>query len=174
MFPLLLLDRFTVSAAGSSRLESVSSLTPCSLNFMDLNNLAFANVNIYKTFWKELMVCFPVQFSPANCSWPSPAQSLLASGPVGTHNHIFVLSRLLRVLKWGLLFDERRDMTTTGHSPSTGEWLFWLSLSLTRNSVQSRVRVTLRLAVYRQSVRLGAKSLEAHEQSFFFIEPLRP
>jgi hypothetical protein len=31
-----------------------------------------------------------------------------------------------------------------------------------------RVRVTLRLAVYRQSVRLGAKPLEAHDQHFFF------
>jgi hypothetical protein len=29
--------------------------------------------------------------------------------------------RLLCVLKWGLLFDERRGLTTTGHSPSTGD-----------------------------------------------------
>jgi hypothetical protein len=36
-----------------------------------------------------------------------------------------------------------------------------------------RVRFTLRLAVYRQSVRLGAKPLEAHDHSFFSIEPLR-
>jgi hypothetical protein len=32
----------------------------------------------------------------------------------------------------------------------------------------AKVRVTLRLAVYRQSVRLGAKLLEAHHQRFFF------
>jgi hypothetical protein len=31
----------------------------------------------------------------------------------------------------------------------------------------------LRLAVYRQSVRLGAKSLKNHDQSFFSTEPLR-
>jgi hypothetical protein len=31
-----------------------------------------------------------------------------------------------------------------------------------------RVRVTLRLAVYHQSVRLGANSLEAHDQRYFF------
>jgi hypothetical protein len=31
-----------------------------------------------------------------------------------------------------------------------------------------RVRVTLRLAVYRQSVRLGVRPLEAHDQRFFF------
>jgi hypothetical protein len=33
--------------------------------------------------------------------------------------------------------------------------------------VTVRVRVTLRLAVYRQSFRLGAKSLETHDQRFF-------
>jgi hypothetical protein len=31
-----------------------------------------------------------------------------------------------------------------------------------------RVRVTLRLAVYHQSVRLGAKPLETHDQYFIF------
>jgi hypothetical protein len=34
-------------------------------------------------------------------------------------------------------------------------------------SVRVRVRVTLRLEVYRQSVRLGAKPLETHDQYFF-------
>jgi hypothetical protein len=34
---------------------------------------------------------------------------------------IFFHFRLLRVLKWGLLFDERRALTTTDHSPSIGE-----------------------------------------------------
>jgi hypothetical protein len=36
-----------------------------------------------------------------------------------------------------------------------------------------KVRVTLRLAVYRQSVHLGARSLEAHNQRFFPAELLR-
>jgi hypothetical protein len=31
-----------------------------------------------------------------------------------------------------------------------------------------KVKVTLRLAIYRQSVRLGMKPLETHDQSFFF------
>jgi hypothetical protein len=35
------------------------------------------------------------------------------------------------------------------------------------------VRVTLRLAVYRQSLRLGAKPLEYHNHIFFLTEPLR-
>jgi hypothetical protein len=37
-----------------------------------------------------------------------------------------------------------------------------------RTYVKVRVRVPLRLAVYRQSVRLGAEPLETHDQSFFF------
>jgi hypothetical protein len=34
--------------------------------------------------------------------------------------------------------------------------------------IEVKVRVTLRLAVYRQSVRLGVKPLETHDQTFFF------
>jgi hypothetical protein len=34
--------------------------------------------------------------------------------------------------------------------------------------VKVKVKVTLRLVVYRQSVRLGVKSLETHDQTFFF------
>jgi hypothetical protein len=34
--------------------------------------------------------------------------------------------------------------------------------------VRVRVRVTLRLVVYRQLVRLGDKPLETHDQQFFF------
>jgi hypothetical protein len=34
--------------------------------------------------------------------------------------------------------------------------------------VTVRVRVTLRLAVYRQSLRLGAEPLETHNQQFYF------
>jgi hypothetical protein len=37
---------------------------------------------------------------------------------------------------------------------------------------QVKVKVTLRLAVYRQSVRLGAKPLETHFQIFFFNRTL--
>jgi hypothetical protein len=40
----------------------------------------------------------------------------LVSDFAGTHDHIFVLSKNFGVLKRGLLFDERRDVTATGHS----------------------------------------------------------
>jgi hypothetical protein len=39
---------------------------------------------------------------------------------------------------------------------------------LGRVRVRVRVRVTLRVAVYSQSVRLGDKHLEPHDQQFFF------
>jgi hypothetical protein len=54
------------------------------------------------------------------CCWPLPAQPVVVLGPGRTHYHLFVLSRFLCVLKWSLLFDKRRGLTTTGHSPSTG------------------------------------------------------
>jgi hypothetical protein len=39
--------------------------------------------------------------------------------------------------------------------------------STTELIVKVKVKVTLRLAVYRQSVRLGFKPLETHDQTFF-------
>jgi hypothetical protein len=58
----------------------------------------------------------------------------------------------------------------------TGDWVVLrvrLNITKTRSSGRNqspyfRVRVTLRLAVYRESVRLGAKPLETHDQRFFF------
>jgi hypothetical protein len=35
-------------------------------------------------------------------------------------------------------------------------------------NLKVKVKVTLRLAVYRQSVRLGVKPLEIHDQNVFF------
>jgi hypothetical protein len=45
----------------------------------------------------------------------------MVSGPVGTDDRIFVLSRLLRVLKMGPPLRREEGLTTTGNSPSTGE-----------------------------------------------------
>jgi hypothetical protein len=53
-----------------------------------------------------------------SCS-PKPAHLFLVSGPVATHDHIFVLFRLLCAFKWGLLFSKR-----------TLDY-YWLSVSLT-------------------------------------------
>jgi hypothetical protein len=46
---------------------------------------------------------------------------------------------------------------------SATSFLYQLQLSTDR----VRVRVTLRLSIYRQSVRLGAKTLDVHDQRFF-------
>jgi hypothetical protein len=47
-------------------------------------------------------------------------------------------------------------------------FLGWVKeVNSTHLNVRVRVRVTLRLAVYSQSVRLGVKPLETHDQSFF-------
>jgi hypothetical protein len=63
---------------------------------------------IYKKFWVGLSGKLLLAL----------ASTILISGPVETHDHIFVFLRLLRVLKWGFLSDER-NLTTAGHS-STG------------------------------------------------------
>jgi hypothetical protein len=46
----------------------------------------------------------PVQSSPVNCCWFLQAQSFLVSGPIVARDLIFVLPRVLSVLKWSLLF----------------------------------------------------------------------
>jgi hypothetical protein len=38
-------------------------------------------------------------------------------GPVETQNHNFVVSKILLVSKWGVLFTEWRCLASTGHSP---------------------------------------------------------
>jgi hypothetical protein len=52
--------------------------------------------------------------SRENCCRFSTAESIVLSGPVGTYDNIFVLSKILGVSKWGLLVDERRGLTATG------------------------------------------------------------
>lgn len=47
--------------------------------------------------------------SSVNRCWPSAAKLFLVSGPIGTHNHIFILSRILNVLKRGLLLEQGGD-----------------------------------------------------------------
>jgi hypothetical protein len=42
--------------------------------------------------------------------WSSLAQSILVLNPIGTFDRIFILKKLLRVLKCGILFDERRGL----------------------------------------------------------------
>jgi hypothetical protein len=101
------------------------------LSFLYVPELSPASATIFSQ--QQLTRTEPQQFSHSpthsfspssssvNYGWSSPAQSFLASSSVGNHDHIFVLSRLLRILKWGFLFVERRGLTITGHSSSFGE-----------------------------------------------------
>jgi hypothetical protein len=66
------------------------------------------------------------------------------------------------LLMWGALSDERMGLSFAILSQSA--LIRLLSVCTTE---YFRVRVTLRLAVYRQSVRLGAELLETHGQNFF-------
>jgi hypothetical protein len=49
------------------------------------------------------------------CCWPSPAQSILVSGPVGTHDHIFVPSKTTCVF-WNRAFSLTREGGLTATS----------------------------------------------------------
>jgi hypothetical protein len=46
--------------------------------------------------------------------------------------------------------------------------MFLHSQAFKMPKVKAKVKVTLQLAVYRQSVRLGVKPLETHDQNSFF------
>jgi hypothetical protein len=49
----------------------------------------------------------------------------------------------------------------------------WARHFMNHSLLKVKVKVTLRLAVYRQSVRLGVKSLKTHDQRFFFLKEQR-
>jgi hypothetical protein len=104
-----------------------------------------------------------------NCCWSSTAQSFLVFGPVGTPSYFssfqtfYVFwngaSSSTRGRIWLPLVTSALLLPLT-HSNS------WLDsyFILWPSRVRVRVRVTLRLTVYRQSVRLDAKPREAHDQ----------
>jgi hypothetical protein len=100
------------------------------------------------TFQLQHLICTnwlptaELTYSPVNFCWPSPTQPFLVSGPVVTRDHFSVLSRLLRVMKWSLLFNKRRGLTNTGHSLSNEEWLCWLSLSFNDSLAHSSENLT--------------------------------
>jgi hypothetical protein len=47
--------------------------------------------------------------------------ALTSTVNLGVRFRHFILSKILCVLKWGSFFDDRRGLTTTGHSPSNGD-----------------------------------------------------
>lgn len=81
---------------------------------------------------------------PVNCCWLSPAESFLVSGPVGTHDQIFISSKTVCVWKCGLLFDNRRGLVFLSRRhvccivsvavftqrPGSGIWNVWTPYTL--------------------------------------------
>jgi hypothetical protein len=61
--------------------------------------------------------------------WSTPAQSYFRVPSEPMTIFLCFFTGLVRVLKWDLLFNKRRGLTATGHSPCTGEWLPALALS---------------------------------------------
>jgi hypothetical protein len=80
----------------------------------------------------------------------------IESSPVVTTNNYYTIPDLhnLQSLHTNLL--------ATLHFPCN-----FSGPQLKSSKVKVKVRVALRLAVYRQSVRLGVKPLETHDQTFF-------
>jgi hypothetical protein len=68
-----------------------------------------------------MSMCF--QSSPVYCSWPSPAHLFLFSGPVGTHDQIFVRSKTIYIFRYAsplrreeeLVFLSRRHICCTAY-----------------------------------------------------------
>jgi hypothetical protein len=79
---------------------------------------------------------------------------ILESEYCGTHDHI-LLSQIRGRLLW-LAGIRWRYWTRPPHGCTTAP-----------GKIRVKVKVTLRLAVYRQSVCLGVKPLETHNQFFF-------
>jgi hypothetical protein len=65
-----------------------------------------------------------------------------------------------------------RDAGQNIYYPNLGERFRLLSITL--RYFQTRVRVTLRLAVYRHSVRLGVKTFDIHDKNFRAFLQLNP
>jgi hypothetical protein len=94
------------------------------------------------------------------------------------YRHFFTITVDYNSSRIELLLNDASDESLTNlglisHSPfiSPVLWITTTTLISLDSSLNSgrrvRVRITLRLAVYRQSVRLGAEPLEAHGQIFF-------
>jgi hypothetical protein len=96
-----------------------------------------------------------VATSPVHYIASDPRQNnRLGFAPLRDPWPYFCLFRLLCVSKWGLLFDERGVLIIIGHSPSTREWICWLSCSLSRS-------LSLNLYYFAASFHIGGWMLYA-------------
>jgi hypothetical protein len=82
-------------------------------------------------------------------------------------NYSHYIASALKLIK-NASFCARGLFLSTMHFIWFSEQTIFISLCTVNHSVFVRVRVTLRLAVYRPSFRLSDKPLETHDQSFYF------
>jgi hypothetical protein len=91
-----------------------------------------------------------------NCCWPSPAQSFSGPSPV----------ELLRI-SYCLRF-ETSFIVASYNSQGYGGGIQTRTHTRLSVDLKVKVQVTLRLAIYRQSISIGARPLETHNKRFNF------
>jgi hypothetical protein len=96
----------------------------------------------------------------------------------GLRPNFYYCQTVTGLLMWGTLTNERTGLSFTiaaGHRQHSHSWVrvpwdSWPYFTVSGSTVKVKVKVTLRLEVYRQSVRLGVRPLETHDQRFFFFK----
>jgi hypothetical protein len=132
--------------------------TPAELTHQPATSLHFTSLHFTSLHWTEL---------PTTDFSHQPATSLHFTSLHFTSLHF-------TSLHFTSLHSTELPTTDFSHQPATllrftsPNWTADNSYSEVRVRVRVRVIVTLRLAVYRQSFRLGDKLLEIHEQKFYF------
>jgi hypothetical protein len=118
-------------------------------------------VDVGRLLWRE---DGPVIY---NCRWSSPTQSFSAPSPAG-HSQIRDPPTWRATSPY--LYPQKRGGTgfPFSHFLPFAELRWRYSYPPPRGHCRTvRARVTLRRAIYRQSVRLSAEPLETHDQYFF-------
>jgi hypothetical protein len=73
-------------------------------------------VNYFRFYWSVSVGRF---VGWINCCRSSPPQSVVVSGSVGTHDHIFFFSKNFTCFEMGPPVLRRKEKSDIGHSPST-------------------------------------------------------
>jgi hypothetical protein len=96
------------------------------------SELRFSISVVYNSKEVHIFVFLYLQSSKLLLAFASTV--ILGFGPRRDLLTYFIISRLLRVLKWSPIFEENRGLTTTGLSPTFVKWVCWLSLTQSTHS----------------------------------------
>jgi hypothetical protein len=102
--------------------EDNSSLLQLLYQPDDLMNATIFTYKHAQVQCHSVVCCWPspVPYRLLNCFWSSPALSILISGTVGPHDHIFLLSKTFTCFEMGPTLRREERLTTAGRSPSSG------------------------------------------------------